>query len=90
MHLYEVVGSQGGQKLKCHASNKTETLRITSFNDRQEYMSLRGPRQEDSSEYQQPQQCGIGTQKQQKTRKEHQSSREKLKESDMQLYIIIL
>ena len=51
MHLHEVVGSQkGGQKLKCHASNETETLRITSFND--SYMSLRGPQQEDSTEYQ--------------------------------------
>ena len=56
MHLYEVVGSQGGQKLKCCARNETE--RITNFNDSQEYMSLCGPRQEESSEYQQPQQCG--------------------------------
>ena len=73
MHLYEVIGSQGGQKLKCHASNEME--RVTSFNDRQEYMSLCGPRQEDSSEYQQPQllQCGSNI-KQQKTRKEHQST----------------
>ena len=61
MHLYEVVGSQRGQKLKCHASNKMETLRITSFNDRQEYMLLCDPQQEDSSEYQQPQQCGSNT-----------------------------
>ena len=35
--------------------------RITSFNDRQEYMSLCGPRQEESSEYQQPLQCGRNT-----------------------------
>ena len=55
MHLYEVGSRQKRQKL--HANNETE--RITSFNDRQEeYMSLRGPRQEDSNEYQQPQQCG--------------------------------
>ena len=55
MPLYEVVGSRE-EKQKLHASNETE--RITNFNDRQEYMSLCGPRQEESSEYQQPQQCG--------------------------------
>ena len=59
MHLYEIIGSQGGQKLKLHASNETE--RIRSFNNKQEYMSLRGPRQEESSEYQQPQHCGRNT-----------------------------
>jgi hypothetical protein len=56
MHLYEVVGSQGEQK---YASNEME--RITSFNDGQEYMSLCGPRQEETSEYQQPQRCGRNT-----------------------------
>ena len=52
MHMYEVVGSRGeGQKL----SNEME--RITSFDDRQEYMSLHDPQQEGANEYQQPQWC---------------------------------
>ncbi len=55
MHLYEVVGSQGEQK---HASYCNEMERITSFNNEQEYMSLCGPQQEESSDYQQPQRCG--------------------------------
>ena len=59
MHLYEVAGSRQ-KRQKLHANNETE--RITSFNDRQEeYTSLRGPQQEESSEYQQPQQCGRNT-----------------------------
>ena len=56
MHLYEAVGSRQ-KRQKLHANNEME--RITSFNDRQEsYMSLHGPQQEESSEYQQPLQCG--------------------------------
>jgi cell division protein FtsB len=56
MHLYEPIGFQGGQKL--HASNETERISITSFNDGEEYtyMSQHGSQQKESSEYQQPQQ----------------------------------
>ena len=58
IYPYEVVGSTEERQL-LHASNEME--RITSFNDSQEYMSLCGPQQEESSEYQQPLQCGRNT-----------------------------
>lgn len=50
MHMYEIVGSQGeGQKL----SDKTE--RVTSLDDKQEYMSLHGQDGALTNEYQEPQ-----------------------------------
>ena len=58
IHPYEDVGSRE-EIQKLYESNEMEG--ITSFNDRQEYMPLCGPRQEESSEYQQPQQCGRNT-----------------------------
>ncbi len=55
VHMYDVVGSQGG------GHRLSERSRVTCFDDKQEYMSLHGPQQEGSSEYQEPQWCARNT-----------------------------
>ena len=91
MHLYEVVGSRE-ERQKLHASNETE--RITSFNNRQEYMSLHGPRQEESSEYQQPQQCGKNTKKAENKKgasdSEYHELKHELKQTKICLHVLYL
>ena len=52
VHIYDDVGHQGGYT--CKSSNKTEA--VTSFNERQKYMTLSG-QQGAPSEYQEPQLC---------------------------------
>ena len=56
MHMYDVVGSH---KERDELSYGAE--RITSFDDKQKYMTLCGTQQEGPSEYQEPQQCTRNT-----------------------------
>jgi hypothetical protein len=55
VHIYDDVGHQGGGY---RSSNKTEA--VTSFTDRQKYMTLSG-QQGGQSEYQEPQLCSKNT-----------------------------
>ena len=89
LHLYEVAGYRQ-KRQKLHANNETE--KITSFNDRQEYTSLRGPQQEDSSEYQQPQQCGsnIKTAENKEGVSEYHMLKDELKQTKVCLHALSL
>ena len=56
MHMYDVVGYQGGgHRLSDRAENST------CFDDKEEYMSLHGSQQEELDEYQAPQWCARDT-----------------------------